>query len=118
MRRTQSVSKEPRICLLYGSLLRKMGAWEIKQIEGFTYSQVPLHFIQAAMATQARKQRESSSVHCDGMWRRKHSRNFRTIKMQIHVNYELHPESIQLDDLVALRTHLEVGHLLGKVSFI
>ena len=118
MRRTQSVSKEPQICLLYGSLLKKMGAWGIKQVEGFTYSQAPLHFIQVAIVAQARKQRESSSVHCDGMWRRKHSRNFRTIKMRIHVNYELHPESIQLDDLVALWTHVEVSHLLGKISFI
>ena len=38
--------------------------------------------------------------------------------MRIYVNYELHPESIQLDNLVALRTRVEVGHLLGNISFI
>ena len=95
-----------------------MGARGIKQIEGFTYSQAPLHFIQVAIAAQARKQWESSSVHRDRMWQWKHSWNFRTIKRQIYVNYELHPESIRLDDLVALRTHVEVSHLLGKFSFI
>ena len=34
------------------------------------------------------------------------------------MNCELHSESIWLNDLVALWTHVEVGHLMGKTSFI